>query len=180
MPRYVAFLRSINVGRRRVVMAELKRHFEALGFTAVSTFIASGNVIFTAPIKVAARLERQIETGLAQALGFPVETFVRTVDEVAAIAGSRPFRGETPAGGAVYVTLLKAPLPVATARALTAIRTATDEFCVRGREYYWLCRIRSSDSKIWASPEIKALKLAVGTARNMTSVRKLATTLGIA
>ena len=46
MPRYVAFLRGINLGKRRPPMSELKRLFEELGFTNVATFIASGNVLF--------------------------------------------------------------------------------------------------------------------------------------
>ena len=46
MPRYVAFLRVINLGRRRPAMSELRDHFEALGFAKVGTFISSGNVIF--------------------------------------------------------------------------------------------------------------------------------------
>ena len=46
--RHVAFLRAINVGGHTVKMADLRRSFEALGFDAVETFIASGNVIFDA------------------------------------------------------------------------------------------------------------------------------------
>ena len=47
MPRYVAFLRGINVGKRRLPMGQLKSAFQAMGFAEVSTFIASGNVIFS-------------------------------------------------------------------------------------------------------------------------------------
>ena len=64
-------------------------------------------------------------------------------------------------------------LPRETARKLAAVRTETDEFRVVGREYYWLCRIRTSDSKVWTLPEIKALRLPTATMRNMTSLRKL-------
>jgi len=46
MPRYVAFLRAINVGGHVVTMAQLKRAFEAVPLASVETFIASGNVIF--------------------------------------------------------------------------------------------------------------------------------------
>ena len=47
MPRYIAFLRAVNVGGRIVKMDALRAHFEAAGFTGVETFIASGNVIFS-------------------------------------------------------------------------------------------------------------------------------------
>ena len=46
MPRYVAFLRAINVGGHVVKMERLRALFEDLGFAKVETLIASGNVIF--------------------------------------------------------------------------------------------------------------------------------------
>jgi uncharacterized protein (DUF1697 family) len=50
MPRYVALLRGINVGRgNRVAMADLRRLTEALGHTEVATYIQSGNVLFASP-----------------------------------------------------------------------------------------------------------------------------------
>ena len=49
MPRnYVAFLRGMNLGRRRIKNPELCAAFEDIGFTNVSAFLASGNVIFDA------------------------------------------------------------------------------------------------------------------------------------
>ena len=63
-PRYVAFLRAINVGGHTVKMDALRAHLAALGFADVQTFIASGNVLFTAPGDPAA-LEAQIEAHLA-------------------------------------------------------------------------------------------------------------------
>jgi len=49
MTRYVAFLRGINLGKRRVKMEQLRRHFEGFGLENVATFIASGNVVFDSP-----------------------------------------------------------------------------------------------------------------------------------
>jgi uncharacterized protein (DUF1697 family) len=47
------------------------------------------------------------------------------------------------------------------------------QFRVIGREFYWLCRVRTSDSKVWTLPELKGLRLPTSTMRNMTSLRKL-------
>ena len=58
--RYVAFLRAVNVGGRRVSMDRLRAAFQELGFEGVSTYIASGNVVFEA-IGRASDLERAIE-----------------------------------------------------------------------------------------------------------------------
>ena len=102
-----------------------------------------------------------------------MDTFVRTTQEVAAIGKARVFPEEGEEGITIHVGFMHEPLAPAVARTLAAIRTPEDELRVRGREYYWLCRVRSSDSKIWTLPEIKALRLPTSSMRNMTSIRKL-------
>ena len=69
---------------------------------------------------------------------------------------------------------LQAPLSPAQARLMLACRTVGDDFCVEGREYYWLCRIKSNESKVWTTPAMKAVKLPTSSMRNLTTVRKLA------
>jgi uncharacterized protein (DUF1697 family) len=91
MPRYVAFLRGINLGKRRPPMARLRSLFEELGFGAVETFIASGNVIFSARAADSNRLESRIAAHLEESLGYGVDTFARTLDEIAAIAKGKVF-----------------------------------------------------------------------------------------
>ena len=76
------------------------REFEALGLKDVETFIASGNVIFTAPPGSRAALERKIERHLHGVLGYEVKTFLRTEAEVAAIAGYKPFSDAEDSRGA--------------------------------------------------------------------------------
>ena len=51
MQRYIAFLRGMNLGKRRLPMSRLKELFEELGFNDVETFIASGNVLFSSKVK---------------------------------------------------------------------------------------------------------------------------------
>ena len=91
MKRHIAFLRAINVGGHTVKMDRLRDLFAGMGFANVETFIASGNVIFDAPAPGTAALERKIETGLLTALGYRVDTFIRTPAELAAVAAKRPF-----------------------------------------------------------------------------------------
>jgi uncharacterized protein (DUF1697 family) len=51
MPTHVALLRGINLGgRNRVAMADLRLVVSELGHVDVSTYIQSGNVLFTAPL----------------------------------------------------------------------------------------------------------------------------------
>ena len=61
MPHYVAFLRGINLGKRRVKMNHLRDLFTAMGHENVSTYIASGNVVFTSATRSIAKLENHIE-----------------------------------------------------------------------------------------------------------------------
>jgi uncharacterized protein (DUF1697 family) len=75
--RYVALLRGINVGGRTLVkMADLKSCFEDLGFAAVSTYIASGNVLFESDEVDAATLAATIEAAIEQRFALPVKVVV--------------------------------------------------------------------------------------------------------
>ncbi|MCC6414854.1 MAG: DUF1697 domain-containing protein [Opitutaceae bacterium] len=174
----MAFLRGINLGKRRLPMAELKRHFEALDFAEVATFIASGNVVFTTGARDPARLEARIEAHLAMALGYSVDTFVRRDEEVAAVLATKPFADGVPENGGVYVSFLKQPLSEALAGGLVACATPADRFCLIGRELYWRRVGGVADAEIWHSPAVRALKLPTMTMRNMTSLRKLAEKFG--
>ncbi len=176
MNQYIAFLRGINLGKRRIKMTELRGLFEAMKFTDVSTFIASGNVIFSSGTRDVTKLEDQIEHGLERELGYGVDTFVRTRAEVAAIAAAQPFsRADmADANHTLLAILLKKPLPAEAARKLTGIRTDVDEFRVLDREIFWLCRIKMSDSQVWKLPAMRALALPTSSMRNMKTFRNLA------
>src|SRR6185437_13577648 len=92
MERYVAFLRGMNLGNRRIKNPELVAHFEAMGLEEVATFRASGNVVFVDPAGEAeSRLQERIEAELDERLGYDVVVFLRSADEVAAIAAREPF-----------------------------------------------------------------------------------------
>lgn len=177
MPQHIAFLRGINLGHRRIKMDELRAHFAAMNFTAVETFIASGNVIFETKSRDTGKLADSIQRHLHAALGYEVDTFVRTRAELATIAAFRPFAPADmdPPENTVHCGFLREALPPAQARGLEACGSEVDAFRVEGREYYWLCRrIKTHESKIWADRALKALKLPSSSMRNLTTVRKLA------
>ncbi len=171
--RYIAFLRGINVGKRRPTKGRLCEVFEELGFEDVETFIASGNVLFTSRAKRIAPLESRIAAQLENSFGYAVDTFIRTAEEVRAIGRADIFPEEGKDGVTVHVGFLHGKLPAKTAHALAAIKTDDDEFRVRGHDYYWLCRVRVSQSKVWSSAAMKALKLPSSSMRNLTTIRKL-------
>ena len=147
MPRLVAFLRAINVGGHTVKMDGLRRLFESLGFSRVETFIASGNVVFETTSRNTRTLEGKIEKRLKETLGYEVATFIRTDAELADIANYQPFRpSELEAAVALNIAFLAEPLDDESERKLMALRTDIDDFRAHGREVYWLCRKKQSES----------------------------------
>jgi uncharacterized protein (DUF1697 family) len=167
--RRFAFLRGLNVGGHRVRMERLRGLFRELGFGGVESFIASGNLVFIAPGS-GAELEARIEPHLAAALGYGVDTFVRTPEEVAAILALRPFGAAPDEGATPHVAFLKRADDAELAATLAALRTPTDEFRVVGREAYWLCRTRMSESPVGVKVT-KALSRA--TLRNSSTLRRM-------
>ena len=174
MARYVAFLRAINVGGHTVKMDALARLFESAGLANVETFIASGNVIFSARTAGVPALERRIETTLGKGLGFEVATFIRTLDQLAAVAAREPFpRARLDGAGAFVVGFLGAPLDPAARGRLMALCTDTDDFHVDSREIYWLSRGRQSEST-FSNAVFEKVVGAKTTFRSITTIRKMA------
>ena len=175
MPRYVAFLRAINVGGHTVRMDALRRLFEAWGGVNVETFISSGNVVFDSSRRSAEAAERSIEEHLQAALGYPVLTFLRTVHELAAIAAHAPFaQSEYDAGGTLFVGFLKHSPGPSIAQVVASLRNDVDEFTVKGREIHWLRRGQLMQSQSSGPPLEKVLGSPI-TMRNVNTVRRLAT-----
>ena len=174
MPRYIAFLRAINVGGHNVSMEDLRSHFSRMGFKNVETFIASGNVIFETASKDQETLEKSIELQLHKALEYEVKTFLRTPQEVMAITQYRPFDAQAiEAAGAFCVGFLKAPLDAAAKKSLMDLTTDIDDFHSHGRELYWLCKVKQSESKFSNALLERKLKISA-TLRGVNTVTKLA------
>ena len=174
MPKYVAFLRAINVGGHTVKMDQLRDLFTGLGFRNVETFIASGNVIFDSPSKSAKALEQKIESCLLKALGYEVVTFVRAASELAGIANYKPFSDSDAEGHTLYIGFIASEPNEATRKKVLALTTEVDDLHLNGRELYWLCRTKFADSQISGTALAKALGMPT-TLRNSTTVRKIAT-----
>lgn len=95
MPRFAAFLRGMNLGRRRITNDDLRTHVEALGFADVRTFRASGNVILDAAAgDTLADVALRLESGLRTALAYEVPVFARSAEQVRAMAAFEPFSAE--------------------------------------------------------------------------------------
>jgi uncharacterized protein (DUF1697 family) len=89
--RVVAFLRAINVGgHNKVPMADLKEAFGEAGFEDVSTYVQTGNVLFTHDGEIEPLYDR-IEALLESTFGFRIPVILRTQEELKAILANAPF-----------------------------------------------------------------------------------------
>lgn len=174
MPKYVAFLRAINVGGHIVKMDQLRKLFEVVPLENVETFIASGNVIFDSKSKNVAALEKKIAKHLHDSLGYPVATFIRSLDEIARISAFKPFSdSEIEAdGNQVYVIFIGDKPTDAAIEKIMSLRSDIDDFCCSEREVYWLYRRKAGESKIYGPLLEKSLGIQA-TVRNVNTVQRL-------
>ena len=111
MASHVALLRGINLGgRNKVPMAELREVVTSLGHTGVTTYIQSGNVLFTTPEDDTAKLASALETAITETFGLTASVVVLSRDELARILDSNPHADE-PNPKLLHVVFLNAELP---------------------------------------------------------------------
>jgi uncharacterized protein (DUF1697 family) len=141
MARYAAFLRGVNLGgKRKTGSAELRSCFEAIGLEDVQTFRTSGNVVFDAPRESTAKLCERIEKALEEAFGFDVVVFLRTADQVSAIATHEPFPAKLveASDGKLQVALLAEKPSASVRKQVLAHATDEDRLDFGDLELYWL------------------------------------------
>lgn len=90
MARLIALLRAVNVGGRKLPMAELRALCVDLGWEEVETYIQSGNLVFKAPGK-SEEIERRLEEAIEERFGMDVPVMVRTALQWAGYAAANPF-----------------------------------------------------------------------------------------
>lgn len=171
---WAAFLRGINLGKRRITNDRLRTEFDRIGLGPARTFRAAGNVVFEAPGDSEAKLAERIESGLEAGLGYPVPTVLRTAAELVAVAAAEPFPpAEIEASAGKLQILLLAAGPSAGARERVLARaTYEDRLGFGPRELFWLPSGRMSDSDL----DIRAIEgdLPPGTMRTRGTIEQLA------
>lgn len=173
--RHVALLRGINLGpTRKVPMAELRGLAEGLGWTGVSTYVNSGNLLFTAagPEEL---LAAALSAALADRFGFAVPVAVRSADELRAAVAATPFPDGDPKRVCVCF-LRQAPDDAARERLLAAAR-GDERVEVIGRELHLHFPDGQADS-VLASRLIALVGQEVATTRNLSTGRALVRLLG--
>jgi uncharacterized protein (DUF1697 family) len=163
MPVYIALLRAVNVGGTgKLPMNELRGMCEALGFTHVRTYIASGNVVFESRFAEAS-VKKKLEQSLEDYAGKPVGVLVRSTAELAAVLEKNPFSSAAP--DRTVAIFLDAPPPADTLGTVSGKNA--EEISLGLREIYVHYKDGIGQSKL------KIASAKAGTARNMNTVAKL-------
>ena len=86
MPNYVALLRAVNVGKRKLRMEEARKALEDSGFLDVASHIQTGNILVTTPMRSPAKVAAEVGRVLSLHAGFDIVAIVRTPRELAGLA----------------------------------------------------------------------------------------------
>jgi uncharacterized protein (DUF1697 family) len=171
--RYVALLRGINVGGKSLVrMADLKECVEELGYDDVSTFIASGNVLFATSERDAAKLESTLEEALERRFNLPIAVVVRSRAELGRVVDAIPSSWIGNERLRVYVAFLRRALDGRKLARELQPREGVDELVATKSALIWATRrdalTRSGMQKITAVAAYKDMTL-----RNLNTTLKL-------
>ena len=163
MTAYVALLRGVNLGKRKLKMEDLRKVAAGLGLDEPRTYIASGNLLFRSN-KGEQALKAELEAAIAEHMRARVGVMIRTAEELAAVVAANPFADE--AAAFVVAIFLDAPPP---AESPKAAKNVDGERIALGKREIYVHYPRGQGRSRLAIPAA-----AEGTARNMNTVAKLA------
>ena len=171
MPTYIAFLRAINIGKRKFSKEAIVAACETAGCTDVATYINTGNVRLTTPLRSRAKVETALEQAFEEAAGFDVPTIVLTPQELTAVAAYAEEAGRAH-DGLHYVSLLKDKPTAAAVKELEGAGKDGERAVVDGRGVHLLLGRDYHSAKL--TNAIIEKHLGVATNRNLNVIRTLA------
>lgn len=173
-PTHAAFLRGVNLARRRRVSSEeLRATFEELGLSGVHTVRTSGNVVFAAARGGAeGDLQEAIEHALSDRFGFEVPVYLRSAAQLRALAATDPFPGEDlRPPRKLQVGLLARRLPARDRKRVLEHATADDLLSFGKLELLWLPSTTTQRSGL----DLRKIEALTGpwTMRTMNTIQEI-------
>lgn len=177
MPEYVAFLRAVNVGKRKYLMAELRTALADAGFEEVQTHIQTGNVLLGTGLRSRTKVVAALEQAMLEDRGFVVPVVLMTPTELSeTYVEARTFASEYAAAGGElsghYLTLLAAPPSPSGATTVAALSRPGEQVRVGERAVHLL--LTRPYHEVAASNAVVERHLGVATTRNLTVITELA------
>jgi uncharacterized protein (DUF1697 family) len=172
MPRQIALLRGINVGKhRRIAMGDLRELLDGLGYEDVRTHLQSGNVLLSSR-RSSGALERELAEALAERFAMDIPVIVRTRAQLADVVERNPLTHTADDPRRYLVTFLSAKPAATRVRALANLDFAPEQFVISGREIYAWHPDGLQRSRLAAALSDADLGVT-GTSRNWNTVTKL-------
>lgn len=173
MKTYISILRGINVGgKRKLKMDELKALYRKLGFSEVSSYIQSGNVVFQHQEEDPAHLARMISNAIEENFQLNVPVIIRSAQQMQKLLSENPFLANSEESQLHLTFLSEIPADEASA-ALKAFSAGNDQFELVQDHVFIVCQGKYHQSKL--SNAFFEKKLGVqATTRNWKTVKKLA------
>ncbi len=173
MPTYISFLRAVNVGKRKVLMADLRAWLVEAGYRDVETHIQTGNVRVTTGTRSTTKVAAALEELMAERAGFDVPNIVLTPAELTEVfATAQSLEAPLPGEVRRYVTFLRDPAPADAAAELDAWDVDGERVRVVGRAVHWWLAKPTQDARLSNARLEKAL--GPGTTRDLKVVSALA------
>jgi uncharacterized protein (DUF1697 family) len=173
VPTYVAFLRAVNVGKRKYPMAELREALTKAGFEEVETHIQTGNVLLRSSLRSRKKVFERLEQAMREDRGFEVPVVLLTPQELRAtheeaqrFASGKELHGH-------YLSLLAEPPTQEGTTALEARSAEGEEVKVGTRAVHLMLSTRPFHEATTGNAEVER-HLGVATTRNLTVIAKLA------
>ena len=170
---YVALLRGINVGGNgKVSMAELKVCFEKLGFTSVTTYINSGNVVFNDGETNSRKLAEKIEEALHATFSFPISVVVHSLEQMEKLIAQMPKSWKPGTNLRCYVVFLRPDIDDPGILAKLDPKPEIEEVAYHPGVVFWSTKLsgltKTNMTKLVGTPLYKEM-----TVRNQNTVRKI-------
>jgi uncharacterized protein (DUF1697 family) len=173
MPRFVAFLRAINVGGHTAKKEQLQEAFSKASFKRVSTLKQSGNIIFETELTDPKAVRERAEEKLRQTLGFEAAVFIRTFEQLQDLIALNPFEGKEKLEADFQVTFLsETPRPFPLKLPLRIPNSTADTVSARGTEVFSVTRGHGDGGK--PNPFLEKALKQKATTRNWNIIKEIA------
>jgi uncharacterized protein (DUF1697 family) len=158
-------------------MAELREVFVGQGCSEVTTYIQSGNVVFSSKVTDASKLEKQLAAAIAKEFGFEVPTLVRTREELAAAIAGNPYATGMADLKTLHLLFLERRPSHEVLQRIDSSYGRPDEFAIAGTHVYLKIGAGVATTKLTNAYFDSRLRM-VTTARNWRTVLHLFELLG--
>lgn len=174
MHTYIALFRGINVSGQKIIkMADLKRHFEDCGFRSISTYIQSGNVVFSSNNPDQNDLVQVIRKKITEQYDFDVSVMIKTRADLIHILDSNPFMNDPEKDTArMYFTMLSSVPEAELVEKLQQYDYSPEEYALLNDIVYFYSPKAYGKAKMSNNFFEKKLKV-IATTRNLRTLEKL-------